>query len=142
MKFCSSSGLVRVNTPCPALEYGTLITAWPPQVLTRNGISGFGTLTWVSGVFIASPVPVSSALNSSYALHVSMRWESLGGGGLPMSHHFIPPSSETRYDFVHDKGLCANGDARPGRIRDISETGTDRVPRFICRSNIHDPYTN
>jgi hypothetical protein len=100
-----------------------LRTAWPPHVATRRGISGLGTLVWVSGVCIARPVPASSALNSSYALHVR---RVVRGG--PVGHHFVSSAGEAGDYFVHDEGFCADWDTFPGGVGDVSETGADGMP--------------
>jgi len=58
-----------------------------------------------------------------------------------VSHHFISPACETGYDFIHHEGFCADGDAFPGRVCDVSESRTDRMPLLrLFYTNMHDPY--
>lgn len=71
IKASSSSFDVTVKTPCPALEYGFLITPMPPIWASQSGTSDIGTSHIVSGVKIFNFASERSAFNIAYAFAAS-----------------------------------------------------------------------
>ena len=60
-----------------------------------------------------------------------------------MSHHFISSTGETGHDFIHDEGLCTDGDTFPRSVCDVSKTCSNRTPHSMTillfkNSNLHD----